>query len=346
MTKRISVRDVAAAAGVSVGSVSRVLNASGYASQELKQRVQRAAEELGYEPDFTARHLRTGRSRTIGYLLPNIANPFLATHLSEVERLTQEAGYSLLIGSSERPARDRELVAFFENRRLEGIIASPSFEYPDPQDCPFSNTALPTVIVDRDLGPGFDSVLMDHYNGLRQAMEYLLTLGHRRIALFVSGDNLRPGREKLRGYRAALAAAGLAYDPALVYMPNSWLESSRGKMAEMLRLPAPPTALIALGTQLLSGAVHVVREAGLDIPRDLSVIGIGTMETLELMYPPVTALRYNFQRSAQAAVQLMMERIAAGEALPPRQVVLPWDLIVGASCGVTRERRQLAAAAG
>jgi len=332
MTDRISVRDVAAAAGVSVGSVSRVLNASGYASHDLRQRVLRAAQDLGYEPDFTARHLRTGRSRTIGYLLPNIANPFLATHLSEVERLTQEAGYSLLVGTSERPARDRELVAFFENRRLEGVIASPSFEYPQGGDCPFRSTRLPTVIVDRDLGPGFDSVLMDHCTGLRQAMEYLLTLGHRRIALFVSGNNLRPGREKLRGYQAALAAAGLPFDPALVYMPQSWLESSRHRMAEMLQLAAPPTALIALGTQLLSGAVHVVREAGLEIPRDLSVIGIGTLETLELMYPPVTALRYNFQRSAQAAVQLMMERIG-GEGEPaPRTVMVPWELYLGASC--------------
>lgn len=336
MSDRISVRDVAAAAGVSVGSVSRVLNGSGYASAELRRRVLQAAEQLRYEPDFTARHLRTGRSRTIGYLLPNIANPFLAAHLSEVERLTQEAGYSLLVGSSERPARDRELVAFFENRRLEGIIASPSFEYPDKRDCPFSNTKLPTVLVDRELGPEFDAVLMDHFQGLRQAVEYLLTLGHQRIALFVSSDSLRPGREKLRGYRAALEAAGVPFDPALVYMPNSWLESSRTQMEQMLKLDLPPSALIALGTQLLSGAVHVVREAGMDIPRNFSVIGIGTMETLELMYPPVTALRYNFQRSAQVAVQLMLDRIAADAPLAPRRVMVPWELVMGASCGPCR----------
>ena len=122
MTERVSIRDVAAAAEVSIGTVSRVLNGSGYASQAVRQRVQQAIARLGYEPDFTARHLRTGHSRTIGYLLPNIANPFLAIHLAEVEKLAQGAGYSLFIGSSERPARDKELVAFFENRRLEGII--------------------------------------------------------------------------------------------------------------------------------------------------------------------------------------------------------------------------------
>ena len=332
MTQRISVRDVAAAAGVSIGSVSRVLNNSGYASPTLRQQVLQAAERLGYEPDFTARHLRTGRSKTIGYLLPNIANPFLAAHLSEVERLVQAAGYSLLVGSSERPVRDRELVAFFENRRLEGVIASPMHEYPGGHDCPFSRCKLPVVIVDRQLGRPFDSVLIDHQQGLRQAMDYLLTLGHRRVALFVSSAALRPGREKLAGYQAALAAAGLAYDEALVYMPNSWLESSRARMAEMLRLAAPPTAIIALGTQMLSGAVHVAREAGLEIPRDLSVIGIGTMQTMDLMYPPITALRYNFERSAQATVQLIMDRVDGTAPAGPRTVVVPWDLIIGASC--------------
>ncbi|MBA2963842.1 MULTISPECIES: LacI family DNA-binding transcriptional regulator [Ramlibacter] len=332
MSDRASVRDVAAAAGVSVGSVSRVLNASGYASPALRQRVLQAVEQLGYEPDFTARHLRTGRSRTIGYLLPNIANPALAAHLSEVERLTQAAGYSLLVGSSERPARDRELVAFFENRRLEGLIASPSFEYPDPAESPFSKTALPVVVVERDLGDAFDSVLMDHAGGLRQAMHYLLTLGHRRIALFVSGANLAPGREKLRGYREALAAAGLPFDPGLVFMPESWLESSRDCMARLLERPAPPTALIALGTQMLSGALHVVRGKGLEVPRDFSIVGIGTTETLELMYPPATALRYDYHRSAQVAVQLIMDRIARA-AGPPRRVILDWDLVIGGSCG-------------
>jgi LacI family transcriptional regulator len=336
MSDRISVRDVAIEAGVAIGSVSRVLNNSGYASQGLRRRVLDAVEKLGYEPDFTARHMRTGHSKTIGYLLANIANPFLAAHLSEVERLTQAEGYSLLVGSSERQSRDRELVAFFENRRLEGIIASPSYEYPDVKACPFANCKLPVVIVDRELAHPFDSVQIDHYNGLRQAMEYLLTLGHRRIALFVSSDSLRPGREKLRGYRAALDAAGLPFDEALVYLAPSWIASSGPRMSEMLKLSQPPTAIIALGTQLLSGAVHVAREAGMDVPRDLSVIGIGTMETMDLMYPRVTALRYNFEKSAQITVRLMMDRIAGDTTVEARKILVPWDLVVGASCGPVR----------
>lgn len=332
MTDRISVRDVAAVAGVSIGSVSRVLNDSGYASRELRQRVLKAVDTLGYEPDFTARHLRTGRSKTIGYMLPSFANPAPAALLSEAERRVRAAGYSLLVGISDNPTRDRELMAFYENRRIEGIIASPSFEYPDAQDCPFSQTALPVVVVERDLGDAFDSVRMNHAGGLKQAVDYLFTLGHRRIALFVSGVNLVPGREKLRGYREAHAAAGVEVDPALIFMPESWLESSSDMMATMLRLQSPPTALIALGTQMLSGALHVIRGRGLEVPRDFSIIGIGTAETLELMYPPATSLRYDFQRTAEVAVKLSLDRIMGMAGARPRRVIIDWDLVIGGSC--------------
>jgi LacI family transcriptional regulator len=336
MSNRVSVRDVAAEAGVAIGTVSRVLNQSGYASRAVRQRVLDAVERLGYEPDFTARHMRTGHSKTIGYLLPNIANPFLAAHLSEVERLTQAAGYSLLVGSSERESRDRELLAFLKNRRLEAIIASPSSEYPDVKTCPFTECGLPVVIVDRTMGSAFDSVLIDHRNGLLQAMDYLIRLGHRRIALMVSSANLRPGREKLAGYKEALESADLPFDDSLVYMPNSWVMSSRDRMKAMLSADSPPTAVVALGTQMLSGAVHVAREAGMDVPSDLSVIGIGTMETLDLMYPPVTALRYPFARSAQLTVQLVMDRINGVSPERPQQMQIPMDLVLGKSCAPAR----------
>ncbi|KCV64534.1 periplasmic-binding protein-like domain protein [Bordetella bronchiseptica 99-R-0433] len=333
MTRRVSVREVAHAAGVAISTVSRVLNGSGYASPDVRLRVQQAVARLGYEPDYTARHLRTGHSRTIGCLLPSIANPFVAQLLSEVERLAQAAGYSLLVGSSEQRSRDKELVAFFENRRLEGIIALPAHEYDPVAASPFATTKLPTVIMDRDMGPDFDAVLIDHESGMRQVMDYLLSLGHQRIALFAIGSQVRPGRLKLRSYRAALEAAGLPFDDRLVYLTDSSLESARQPMQRMLGLDAAPTAIIAVGTQLLSGAVHVVREAGMDIPRDMSVVAIGTMQTLELMYPPVTALRYNFQDSARAVVQLILERIERTAPPQARTVVIPSDLILGSSCG-------------
>ncbi|KDP84758.1 LacI family DNA-binding transcriptional regulator [Cupriavidus basilensis] len=333
MTQRISVRDVAEAAGVSIGSVSRVLNGTGYASQALRARVHAAVEALNYEPSFAARHLRTGRSKTVGYLVSNIGNPLLAAHFSEVEKHMQAAGYSMLVGNTlDQPQRDRELVALFESRRLEGIIAAPSLESADPANSLFSGCGLPVVILDRETPLPMDAVYLDHRSGVKQAMAYLISLGHRRIALFGPGEHIRPGREKLFGYRDGLAEAGLVFDPALVCMSRSAIDSSRTQMAAMLALSAPPTAIIGLGTRLLSGAIYVARKAGLDIPRDLSVIGIGTPETLELMYPPLTTLRFDIERAAEAAAHLMLDRLAGEGVGEPRIVSVPLDLVLGESC--------------
>ena len=186
---------------MSIGTVSRVINDSGYASRGVRLRVQQAVSRLGYEPDLAARRLRSGRSDTIGYLLNHIANPF-------------------------------------------------------------AQTRVPTVMLDRETGQACDSVIQDHFSGMRQVMDYLLSQGHRRIALFTLGAGARAGREKLHGYRSALEHAGLDFDDRLVFLARSILDSSRAPMRRMLQLDEPPTAIVALGTQLLSGAIHVIRGAG------------------------------------------------------------------------------------
>ncbi len=233
---------------------------------------------------------------------------------------------------SEKETRDRELLEFFESRRIEGVIISPTSEYADRDDNPFLSCRLPIVVVDRDMASGLDSVLLDHKGAVRKAMDYLLSMGHRRIALYASGTDLRPGREKLAGYKESLAAAGLGFDPSLVHLSTSWIESSHTAMADMLRLQRRPTALIALAPRLLAGAMRVARDAGLQVPQDLSVIGMGTTESLELMYPPATALRYNYEQSAQAIVRLIIERVQGTARDEPRRVVVPWDLVLGSSC--------------
>ena len=185
MGKKVSVRDVAAAAGSSIASVSRALNNTGYVSADLRRRVEHAVQATGYAPSFAARHRRTGRSRAVGFMVSSIANPFLASLFAEVERRMQFAGYALLVASSyDQPAREQELVALFESRQLEGIIASPGVETLPRASNPFAQTALPLVIIDREIECDGDVVYIDHRTGVRQAVEYLVSLGHTRIALF------------------------------------------------------------------------------------------------------------------------------------------------------------------
>lgn len=333
MQKKASVRDVAEAAGTSIASVSRVLNNTGYISDALRRRVEQAVQKTGYTPDFTARHLRTGRSKAVGFMVSNMSNPLLSAFFAAVETRMQAAGFSVLVASTyDRPAKEAELVTLFENRRLEGIMASPGTEGLPTNLNPFARCKLPLVIFDRDVESNGDIVYQDHRSGVRKAVEYLISLGHRRIALFGPNAGIRPGREKLLGYQDGLMQAGVEYDDALVCMLRSAIDWPETQMTDMLRLEHPPTAVIGLGTPILSGVVRAVRRAGLDIPQDLSVIGIGTEETFALMYPPLTTLRFNIDTAARAAADMMLDRLGGGSAPAQRAVTIPLDLVLGESC--------------
>lgn len=333
MSAKISVRDVAAAAGVSIATVSRVLNATGYASASVRARVNEAVQQTGYQPDFSARHLRTGRSRAVGFIVSNMGNPLLASLYSAVEMQMQVAGFNLLVTSSyQQPAKEAELLTLFENRRLEGVFALPAARDEPAGRSPFADCPLPLVLFDRDHDCDGDRVLLDHRDGVARAVQYLASLGHRRIALLGPSLSIRPGRDKLLGYRQGLALAGIAEDAGLVHMLHSAVDSCEAEMEEMMFSPDPPTAIIALGTRILSGALKAVRRHGRRIPDDLSVIGIGTEDSFALSAPPLTSLRFNIMAAAAAAANLMLDRINNNYAGPPRQVTLPLDLVLGQSC--------------
>lgn len=332
MTKSISVRDVAAAAGVSIASVSRVLNRSGYVSADARERVERAVRETGYAPNFSAKHLRTGRSKAVGLLVSNMANPFLAAFFASAERHLHAAGFSLLVSSTyQDPNREQELLTLFESRRLEGVIAFPALEGVPRARNPFARCKLPLVVVDRDIDCGGDVVFQDHRAGVHQSVNYLCALGHRRIALFGPSMDIRPGREKYRGYCDALAERGIRKDDRLVCMLRSAVDSPEEQMQRMLQLEEPPTALVALGTRILSGALRTARRSGRHIPHDLSVIAIGTENAFALVDPPLTTLRFNIDQAAQGAARLMLERL--GDVDRPRRTLnVQLDLVLGESC--------------
>lgn len=332
MSKSPSVRDVAAAAGVSIASVSRALNGTGPVSGPMHERIEQAVRETGYSPNFSAKHLRIGRSKTIGLMVSNIANPFMASVFASTEHYLHQAGFSVLAASTYNdPQREHELLTLFENRRLEGLIAYPAREGVPRAQNPFAHFPLPLVVMDREINFDCDTVFLDHRTGVRQAVDYLYTLGHRRIALLGPNEAIRPGREKLLGWRDALVQRGIEPDPQLACMLKSAIDPPEAQMAEMLRLPDPPTALVALGTHILSGALRVVRRTGLRIPSDFSVIGIGTPEVFAMAETPLTTLRFNLDQMACLATNLMLERLG-GYSGPRRRITLPLDLVLGESC--------------
>lgn len=332
MKQKISVRDVAEAAGVSIATVSRALNDSGYVSDEVRRRIEEAVRLTGYIPNYSARQLRTGRSRTIGLMVSNMANPLLAELFAALEFHLYANGYSLLVASTyDVPAREAELLAMFEMRRVEAIVVTPSRENFSEDENPYARCKLPLLVFDRDIDFPADFVLQDHRAALRQATRYLVSLGHRRIALFGPSLAIRGGRERLEGYKEGLKSAGLPFDEDLICMLRSATDQPVAQMEAMLALERPPTAMICLGTPILPAAMNTARQAGRRIPDDLSVIGIGTERGFALMHPPMTAVRFNLDQVARAATELILRRLEEPAAERLTRIV-GFDLVLGETC--------------
>lgn len=335
--KRASVRDVAEAAGVTIGSVSRVLNGGRYVSAELRAKVLAAAERLQYRPHAAARSLRLGRSQAIGCMVSDIENPLYAAFVSAVESHVAAQGYTLLLANSrDSRRREAEILKMFERRGMDGAVVTTSFAWDDGRPNPFEATPLPMVMMDRDLALASDQVHMAHREGVAQAARYLHSLGHRRIALFTAGPGLRPTEERVAGYREALRALGMPVDERLLRLADTATASGADDMRALLALAEPPTAVIGLGTRLLSGAMQAAREHGLRVPQDLSVVAISSPALLEFADPPLTCVHFDLDRAGRAAAQLLLARLGEQPDRPPQTVEVPMELLVRDSCAPRR----------
>lgn len=329
--KRVSVSDVAAEAGVAIGSVSRALNGNKHVSAALRARVQAAADKLGYQPHPQARGLRLGRSNTIGLLVNDVRHPMYSAVVAAVESELSAHGQMLLLANAHgEPAREQVILDTFRRSAIDGAIITAAFYAPQEGSEPMVDR-LPLVLIDRDVD-GVDRVCLERRNSLRTAVRHLLMLGHRRIALFTPALDRVPGGERVAGLRDAYRQAGI--EPDLRYVPvlASPLQDGAGPMHELLDLPEPPTALVCLGTRLLSGALRALRERGLQVPRDFSVIAIGAPEMLDLADPPLTCLRLDLVGLGRTAAQLMLRRLA-NPAAPVERIQIETDLVVRDSCG-------------
>ncbi|MBN9514061.1 MAG: LacI family DNA-binding transcriptional regulator [Alphaproteobacteria bacterium] len=336
---RITIRDVAQAAGVSLGSASRALNGGKHVSARIARDVAAAAKQLGYEPDFLARSLRTRSSGMIGCLVSDVANPLYAGTVQAAEARLRDAGYLLVIANTaNEPARERAAAAEFRGRRLDGVLVAPGSDANNETWRGLVAGGSPVVILDRDApdGDGDDSpwpaVLVDHRGGAQAATRYLIGLGHRRIALLTPGARMRPGRERIAGFQAAFTEAGLDPAGAIVSTQESSMDFAHGDALALLGGSNRPTALIALGTRILAGALRAARDLNLSLPNDLSVLSVGDTDLAAVHAPAITALRWSLEDVGRAAAELLLQRLRGDGAGAATRALLPVDLVLRESC--------------
>ena len=329
---RPTIRDVAAAAGVSLGTASRALNRSGRVSADAVAAVTQAARRLGYEPDAIAQSMRTRSTGVVGLLVSDFANPLYARIIGAVEARLQQHGVALLLANTHNDARrERGLVELFRRRRVDGLILGPC-DRENPALLDELARQLPVVALDRDLGSASSGVQVDHFGGAQQVGRYLLGLGHDRIALLTSGPVLRPGRERIAGFTAAYAERGRQPDPQLLRAERSAMEFAFSETLALLSAPKPPTAFVCLGTRILSGVLQGLRHAGRTVPDDASVVSIGDTDLSQLFTPAITSLTWDLDAVGHALAERLLRQLGAESAHEPERIVMTTQLVLRESC--------------
>lgn len=314
---KVDLRDVARLAGVSLGSASRAINGAG-ASKTVQLKVEQAAGLLGYRPNHAAQSLRSRLSRTVGCLLPDIANPLYAQVFRALEDELLGMGYLPLLSNGAND-EDREVraLSMFAHRGMDGVILAPGNERSAKLADAMKALPMPAVIFDRELPGHHDSVLIDHAAGVRGAVERLMAIGHTRIALALWQGDTRPVRRRIQGYRAAYAGAGLPV-PDLVVQAENVTASAFMEISGLLSRPVPPTALIVQGTHMLTSALRAVNARGLRMPDDISIIAIGDTAFAREHDPAVSVLSIDMHAAARHLVSLLLSRIN-DPSLPARR---------------------------
>jgi LacI family transcriptional regulator len=328
-----TIREVAKAAGVSSTTVSHVINGTRFVSEGVRVRVLTAMHALGYQHNVLARSLRRGETRTIGLILPDSANPFFAKVGRGIEAAAFDRAYSVVLCNSEgNLAREEHYTEVLTQKQVDGIIFVAAGDRTGSLSL-LLDRGVPSVLIDRDLPDAkVDAVLADNRQGGYLATRHLLALGHRRIACISGPSNISPSADRVTGYRQALADAGLPVDETLILRGDFHLESGWAAASELLRRPAPPTAIFACNDLMAIGVIRAAADLARRIPEELAVVGFDDIELAAYCVPPLTTVLQPTTGMGRRAVQLLIDRIADPE-LPHRREIFPTILTVRASCG-------------
>ncbi|MFI0230504.1 LacI family DNA-binding transcriptional regulator [Streptomyces sp. NPDC017086] len=344
--------DVARSAGVSVATVSHVLNGTRPVLPRTRQAVLDAVDALGYTPNTLARSLVTSRTRSIGLAVSAIGNPYFTEILHGVETAALEAGYSLLIADPhDDPRHERRAVQLLHERRVDGVIVAPSA---DPRDLVgyLRRHAVPAVFLDRlvtartteGLPPGdtsaaptasayrFDQVCAESSAPTALLVTHLAGRGHRRIGLIAGLPGLSTTDERVAGYRVGLAAAGLEYDERLLLSGRSESDGAGRATAALLGLPEPPTALVTANNAMTIGALRALRRHGRSVPDDIALCCFDDFPWADLFSPRLTAIAQPSRELGAQAVRVLLDRLAEPDR-PARTVRLPCAFVHRTSCG-------------
>jgi LacI family transcriptional regulator len=329
-----TIHDVARLASVSVATVSNALNAARPVAPATRERVLKAAQALGYTPHAAARSMRGRGSGLIGLIVADITNPFFTSLVQSVERAANAQGYAVLLcNSDEDHAREENHLQLLRSQRVDGIILAATGQASAGRASALGQLRAPVVLVDRGLSEfGLDAVILDNRRAALEATRHILGFGHRRVAMISGPSSVSTGADRLAGYREALLEAGVPYDARWVHDAGFREEPAYDAACDMLRQKDRPTAVFAANNLIAIGVMRAIADRRLRCPQDVSVVSIDDFAWANAFRPRLTTVAQPVAAMGEAAVRLLMGRIAQTAPPEPRLEVMAPMLVVRDSC--------------
>ena len=323
-----TIRDVAKLAGVAPITASRVISNSGYASEEVRQRVNQAAEQLGYVPNFLARSLRSKRTHTLALVLTDITNPFWTTVARGVEDAASEEGYNVIFcNTDESASKQASYLEAMIQKQVDGILLVPARSNESPINF-LHQQNVQVVLLDRRL-PNLeaDVVRCDSSGGAYQLVQLLLKLGHRRIAILSGPSGVSSADDRVEGYRRAMHEAGLITEEQIVIYGDFSLESGYQMTHRLLAMSSRPTALFAGNNFIAIGALKALHDEGLSVPEKMSVVGFDDLPAAIVVDPFLTVAVQPAYEMGQRATKRLLECLEGKNCGGIQDIVLPVSII-------------------
>ena len=334
-----TIKDVAKRAGVSPITASRVINDSGYVRESTRRRVEEAVGALGYVPNRIARSLRSKRTHTLALVVSDITNPFWTTVARGVEDVANAGGYSVILcNTDESPIKEDSYVRVLLQKQVDGFLLVPA--HSDAHAAALIlKQSVPLVVLDRTVPLPVDMVRSDSEGGAHDLTCHLLELGHRCIAMLTGPREVSTAADRVAGYRRALSEAGIAPDDRLSIYGTFTREGGHAMALEVLALSPCPTALFAANNFIAIGAYRALREAGLAVPGDVSLVSFDDLPPNFSLEPFLTVVAQRAYDMGQTATRQLLKRLSEGPCDSPEEILLPTDLVVRRSSGKASERR-------
>lgn len=335
----IKLEDIAKETGFSISTVSRVLSNSSYrVSEPIREKVLRAAADMGYEPNIAARSLRTDRTNTVGILVDDLLSPFTPPIVRGIQDFLHEHGFlSLIVNSDWDPDQEQSAIKTLLSRPVDGIIFV-EYSHQTTSDV-LERSNKPRVFVHRLFGsPIQNSVVPDDYYGAGLATSHLIGLGHTRIAYINGPESWHTCRARLSGYKDTLANQKLSFDASLV-QPGDWeIESGYAAATNLLRLANRPTAIFAANDAMALGAIYAIQDAGLKVPEDVAVVGYDNRNFTNTVRPRITTVNMPVIEMGGVAAELLLKQIAEGRK-EEDEIKVKGQLIIRETCGAPESSR-------